>query len=75
MKVKITSLGVNLHYPLGTKCPYRALRRYKVEAEDGRIDVIEEWDEDPIQDGEYNFSKETVDSIFNNPIELDEDEW
>ena len=75
MKVKITSLGVNLHYPLGTKGPYHVLRRYKVEAEDGRIDVIEEWDEDPIHDGEYNFSKETVDSIFNNPIELDEDEW
>lgn len=75
MKVKITGLGVNLHYPLGMKGPPRLLRRYRVEAEDGRIDTIEEWDEPQMPDGEYDFSTETVDSIFSKEVQLDEDEW
>lgn len=75
MKVKITELGVNLHYPLGPNGPYHIMRQYIVEAEDGRIDKIEEWDEPEMPSGEYDFSEETVNSIFNKPIELSEDEW
>lgn len=75
MKAKITGLGVNLHYPLGEKGPYRVLRRYLIETEDGRIDTIEEWDEPEIPNGEYEFSEETLSSIFNKSIEIDEEEW
>ena len=75
MKVKITGLGVNLHYPLGFNGPFTMLRHYLVEAEDGRIDTIEEWDEPQMPDGEYDFSQETVDKIFDRPVELEEDEW
>ena len=46
-----------------------------VKSEDGRIDKLEEWDEEQMPDGVYNFSKETVDSLFSKPIEDDGDEW
>lgn len=75
MQVKITGLGVQLLYPFGVNGPSHAIRRYIVEAEDGRIDKLEEWDEEQMPDGVYNFSKETVDSLFSKPIEDDGDEW
>ena len=76
MRVKITGLGVQLLYPFGVKGPSHTIRRYIVEAEDGRIDKLEEWDEEQMPDGVYNFSKETVDSLFSKPIEDDDgDEW
>lgn len=75
MQVKITGLGVQLLYPFGIKGPARELRRYIVEVEDGRIDTLEEWDEPQMPDGTYNFSEETVDSIFDKVVECDEDEW
>lgn len=74
MQVKITGLGVQLLYPFGIKGPAHELRRYIVEAEDGRIDTLEEWDEPQMPDGTYNFSEETVDSLFDKVVE-DEDEW
>ena len=76
MQVKVTGLGVQLLYPFGVNGPSHAIRRYIVEAEDGRIDKLEEWDEEQMPDGVYNFSKETVDSLFSKPIEDDDgDEW
>lgn len=75
MQVKITGLGVQLLYPFGIKGPAHELRRYIVEAEDGRIDTLEEWDEQQMPDGTYNFSEETVNSIFDKVVECDEDEW
>lgn len=75
MQVKITGLGVQLLYPFGIKGPARELRRYIVEAEDGRIDTLEEWDEPQMPDGTYNFSEETVNSIFDKVVKCDEEEW
>lgn len=74
MKVKITSLGVNLHYPYGPNGPYETLRRYIVEAEDGRIDIIEEWNEEAMPSGEYDIPDEAVDKIFNREVEVDDKE-
>lgn len=75
MLCKVTELGVLLLYPLGPGGPFRTVRQYIIEAEDGRIDSIEEWDEPELPSGEYNFSEEVLDSIFNKQVELREDEW
>lgn len=76
MKVKIMALGIQFFYPFGSASGlFQTLRRYLVEAEDGRIDTIEEWDEPEIANGTYEFSEEAVDKIFNRPVELAEDEW
>lgn len=74
MKAKIKGLGVQLMYPLGNPGPYMLLRRYTIEAEDGRIDHYEEVDEPQIPDGEYDFEDEVLDSIFNKEVEVQE-EW
>lgn len=76
MKLKIKGLGVQLFYPLGGGLGlFQVQHQYFVEAEDGRIDTIEELDEAEIPDGTYTFSKEAIDNIFDRPVELAEDEW
>lgn len=75
MKVAIKSLGTQLLYPYGFKGPSNTLRRYLIETADGRVDIIEEWDEPLMPEGEYEFSEETLDKIFDRQVELAEDEW
>lgn len=75
MKVKIKGLGVLFSYPFGVDGPAQTLRQYVVEAADGRIDKIEEWDEPPTPDGEYDLPNEDVEKIFDKPVVLAEGEW
>lgn len=75
MLCKVTELGVLFLYPLGPEGPFRMMRQYVIEAEDGRIDKIEEWDEPELPGGEYDFSESVLDPIFNKQVELREDEW
>lgn len=75
MKCKVTGLGVQLFYPFGVDGPFRTIRQYIVEAADGRVDRIEEWDEPELPSGEYDFSEDVLNSIFDRQVELREDEW
>lgn len=76
MKVKITELGVLLMYPYpGNKSLFHTVRQYYVEDEIGRLDVIEEVDEDEITTDEYTMPGESVEKIFSRPVELPEEEW
>lgn len=75
MKCKVRSRGIQFLYPLGPEGPYQILRTYVIEAEDGRIDTIEEWNESELPDGEYDFSPETLDTIFNKNVTIGEEEW
>ena len=75
MLCKVTSLGVLLSHPLGSGGPFQTLRQYVIEAADGRIDMMQEWDEPELPSGEYDFPEEALAPIFDRQVELREDEW
>lgn len=75
MRCKVTGMGVQLSYPLGPKGPMRMLRQYVIEAEDGRVGTLEEWDEPETPTGEYDLPESVLDSVFNKEVELEEEEW
>ena len=76
MKCKVTRLGVLLLYPYENNTRlYQIYRQYLLEDSLGRIGEYAEYDEPEIMDGEYEFPDTVLDKVFNQNVELTEEEW